>query len=67
MNPLLAVLGFSQLFYAAPLVVAVSLVYGATRDEQLAPILTHSYRAAIWILSFILSVFAVLWVVSLFV
>lgn len=66
----LAVLGlltFNQLWYAAPLIVAISLVYGATRDEEMAPILVHSYRAAVWILSFLLTVFLVLLVVSWFV
>ena len=62
---LLAVLTYSQLFYAVPLVLAVSLVYGATRHELAIPILHHAYRAAIWIVGFMLAIFAVLFIVSL--
>ena len=54
----------SQLWFAIPLVVSISLVYGATRHEQMIPILHHAWRTARWILSFmgiiviVLSVFA---------
>lgn len=51
----------SQLLYAIPLIVAVSLVYGATRDEQLGPILQNAFRAAMWIIVFMAIIFAVLW------
>ena len=37
-----------RLWYAAPLIVAVSLVYAATRHEEPAPILAHALRGAIW-------------------
>jgi len=71
MIPLAAILlttaPYNQLWYAVPLVVAVSLVYGATRDEEMLPILVQSYRAATWILTFLAIVFAVLLVVSWFV
>lgn len=65
--PLLAMLNHNQLWYSIPLLVAVSLVYGATRDEEMGPILTHAYRAGIWIASFLFTVFLVLWVTSWFV
>ena len=64
---LLASMPYNQLWYAVPLIVAVSLVYGATRDEEMGPILVQSYRAAIWIVTFLAIVFAVLLVVSWFV
>ena len=54
----------SQLWFAIPLVVSISLVYGATRHEHMVPILHHAWRTARWILSFmgiiviVLSVFA---------
>lgn len=56
-----------QLWYSVPLVISVSLVYGATRHELLAPILDHSLRTAFWMLTFVGSVFLVLLVVSFFV
>ena len=56
----------NQLWYAVPLIVAVSLVYGATRHELLGPILHQSYRAATWIVGFMAVIFAVLFVVSWF-
>jgi len=51
----------SQLLYAIPLIVAVSLVYGATRDEQLGPILQNAFRAAMWIIIFMAIIFVILW------
>ena len=35
----------SQLFHMVPLVVAISLVYGATRHELIGPILHQSFKA----------------------
>lgn len=57
---LLATSGTSQLWYMAPLVVSISLVYGATRHEHLAPILQNAVRAAWWIISFMGAIFLVL-------
>ncbi len=37
-----------RLWYAVPLIVAVSLVYAATRHEEVVPILVHAFRGAIW-------------------
>jgi hypothetical protein len=53
-----------QFWYAVPLIVAFSLVYGATRHELLVPILQHSVRAAIWTCGFIFIIFVVLFTVS---
>jgi len=50
-NLLLAV-GINQLWYSAPLVVTVSLVYAATRHEELVPILQHALRFGTWIVVF---------------
>lgn len=55
-----------QLWYSLPLIISVSLVYGATRHELLAPILDHSLRTAFWMLTFIGSVFVVLLAITLF-
>jgi hypothetical protein len=50
--------------YLAPLVVVVSLVYGATRHELMVPILWHALRAAGWILGFMAMIFVVLFLLS---
>lgn len=52
------------LCYLAPLVVVVSLVYGATRHELMGPILWHAVRAAGWILGFMALIFVVLLALS---
>ena len=64
---LLALLDVNMLWYALPLVVAVSLVYAATRHETMAPILHHAVRAGTYIVGFMLVIFAVLWFLSLWV
>jgi hypothetical protein len=40
----------AQLWYSIPLIVSVSLVYGATRHELWQPILYHAWHTAIWML-----------------
>ena len=54
----------NRLWYALPLIVAVSLVYGATRHELMGPILNNAFRAAVWIGGFMAIIFAVLLVIS---
>ena len=54
-----------QLWYVLPLIVSVGLVYGATRHELPRPILYHAWHTALWMLIFIGSIFAVLWLVSM--
>jgi cytochrome c oxidase assembly factor CtaG len=53
-----------DLWYAVPIIVAVSLVYSATRHEQMRPILVHAGRVAVWIAGFMLAVFVVVEFVS---
>jgi hypothetical protein len=60
----LAALLQNRLWYALPLIVAISLVYGATRDEQMVPILQHAFRAATWVVGFLAIIFGVLYMVS---
>jgi hypothetical protein len=50
----------NQLWYALPLVVVVSLVYAATRHEEMGPIVAHAFRIGGWIVAFMAIVFAVL-------
>ena len=54
----------NDLWYALPLVIAVSLVYAATRHEETGPILRHAGRVAAWILGFMAVIFAILFLVS---
>ena len=61
---LLAAAGINQLWYMAPLIVAISLVYGATRHEHFVPILQNSLRAAWWIISFMGLIFLALLVMT---
>ena len=54
----------SQLWYSIPLIVAISLVYGATRHELMVPILHHAWRTAKWITGFMLVIVAILTLIS---
>lgn len=50
-----------RLYFAVPLIVAVSFVYGATRHERLDQILVHSFKTALWITGFLAVIFGLLW------
>jgi hypothetical protein len=50
----------NDLWYALPAVVAISLVYSATRHEQMRPLLINAGRVGLWILGFMVVVFAVI-------
>ena len=54
----------NQLWYAAPLIVSVSLVYAATRHEMMEHILGHALRFGLWIVGFMGLVLGVLAVIS---
>jgi len=64
MNSLIAGLTDSHLWYAVPLIVTISLVYAATRHEQMKPILQHAFHTVRWIVGFMAAVFIVLALVS---
>ena len=49
-----------SLWYAIPLIVSISLVYGATRHEMLMPILIHAWRSMVWIVGFMTAIYVVL-------
>jgi hypothetical protein len=57
---LLANLWTKDFWYALPLIVAVSLVYAATRHEAIQPILRHAIRFGTWVIGFMAVIFAVL-------
>ena len=54
----------NRLWYTLPLVVSVSLVYAATRHEDVWPILRHAVRTAGWIATFMAIGFVILYVIS---
>lgn len=51
-----------RVWYAVPLIVVISLVYGATRHENLKEILVHSFRSAIWMIGFMACIFVLVWI-----
>jgi hypothetical protein len=54
----------SRLWYAVPLIVAISLVYAATRHELMVPILRHALHTAVWIVGFMVVVGFVLFLLT---
>ena len=64
MEPTLLVAEITRLWYLLPLLISVSLVYGATRHERMAPILEHAIRFALGMLFFLGILFAIIWFVS---
>lgn len=52
------------LWHAIPIVIAISLVYGATRHELMGHIIYSAYRTALWILGFVAVIAAILIVIS---
>jgi hypothetical protein len=61
---LLAVTGIVQLWYALPLVVTISLVYAATRHEEMGPILRHAIRFGSMVVLVMAIVFVVFFAMS---
>jgi len=56
----------NHLWYALPAIIAVSLVYAATRHEAMHPILAHAGRMILGIIGFMFIVFVALEIVSRF-
>ena len=54
----------TRMWYALPLIISISLVYGATRHELVRPILDHAVRTAVWIVGFMSVLFVVIWLVT---
>jgi len=55
-----------DIWHAVPAILAVSLVYSATRHEQMRPILIHAGRVVLWILFFMFLVLVLLKTVEWF-
>ena len=51
-------------WYLIPLVVAVSLVYGGTRHEELPEILRQSVKSFVWVGTFLAIIFIVVSIAS---
>lgn len=54
----------ARIWYAIPLVVVVSLVYGATRHERIKDIFEHAFRSVIWLTGFMGAILAIIWVMG---
>lgn len=57
---MLAAISSWQIWYAIPLIVTISLVYGATRHEEVGPILSHAWKSLVWIVGFMAIIFLLL-------
>ncbi|MFV2067082.1 MAG: hypothetical protein ACC645_08895 [Pirellulales bacterium] len=57
-------LAVGQMWFFLPLLVAVSLVYSATRHEHMGPILIHAVRFAVWVVGFMAIILVVLMVLA---
>lgn len=53
-----------DLWFALPLIVSVSLVYGATRHEAMPEILGHAGRFGLWVTGFMIVILAVLMLIN---
>lgn len=53
-----------NIYYAAPLIVVISLVYGATRHEAPAEIIKHSVRSIVWVVGFMAIIMVIIWAAS---
>ncbi|MEL7499353.1 MAG: hypothetical protein AAFN77_17225 [Planctomycetota bacterium] len=51
-----------RIYFAIPLIIVISLVYGATRHETLREIVDHSIRSLIWVVGFMAAILAIIWV-----
>jgi hypothetical protein len=60
-NEIMLLAQANQLWYTMPLIVSVSLVYAATRHEDMPSILQHAVRFAAWIAVFLAGLGVILW------
>ncbi len=61
--PLLA-MSVEDLWFAVPLIVSISLVYAATRHEELRPIFRHALGCATWIVGLMAAIMVLLMLIS---
>lgn len=51
----------ARIWWSLPLIAVISLVYGATRHENVQSIIVHAWKSAVWVVGFMLVIFAVIW------
>ena len=51
----------NQMWYALPLIVSISLVYAATRHEDMLEILSHALRFGTWVIGIMLALGIFMW------
>jgi len=56
----------AKVWYAVPMILSISLVYGSTRHERVPEILRHAIRSAVWILCFMGIIFAMIMISDMF-
>ena len=54
----------TYLLYYVPLIISISLVFGATRHEDMQMILKHSFYTARWITGFMAIIFVILLLIN---
>jgi hypothetical protein len=54
----------ADIWYCLPAIIAISLVYSATRHEAMGPILRHALRTGVWITGFMAVFFLILCLIS---
>ena len=64
---LLASIFDARMWYALPLIIAISLVYGATRHEYIPQILSQAGKAAVWVIGFMLVILALILTADMFI
>ena len=52
----------ARIWYAIPLIVVISLVYGATRHENPREIVAHAFRSGVGVTVFMAVIFAVIYI-----
>ncbi len=55
-------LSTAQIWYSVPLIIVISLVWGATRHERLPEIIAQSIKSLLWVLTFMGIIFALIFV-----
>jgi len=57
----------AKIWYSIPLIVVVSLCYGATRHEVMKEIMNHAFKTAVWVVGFMGLIFAIVWLSGYFI
>jgi hypothetical protein len=53
----------ANIWYSIPAIISISLVYAATRHEEMGAILHHAFRLGLWIVGFMAAFFLILWLI----